>query len=136
MSAYKEEIHAACMKTLDRFMTALNEYDAQKMDATMHFPHLRLADGKFKVYEAAGQNPMDLFSRLKEEDDWRYSRWDRRELIQFNERKAHYSLNYIRYRSDDSVIGVRIALRSDPAGREMGNPGAFELWAVIALWGA
>lgn len=106
MDAYKEEIHAACIETLDRFMAALNEHNARKMDATMHFPHLRLADGKFKVYEAAGQNPMDLFSRLEEEDDWQYSRWDRRELIQFNERKAHYSLSYIRYRSDDSVIGI------------------------------
>ena len=48
---------------------------------------------------------MDLFSRLKDEDDWKYSHWDRRELIQFNEQKAHYSLSYIRYRSDDSVIG-------------------------------
>ena len=106
MSANKGEIHAACMETLDRFMAALNEHYAQKMDATMHFPHLRLADGKFRVYEQAGANPMDLFSRLKEEDDWKYSHWDRRELIQFNERKAHYSLSYIRYRSDDSVIGT------------------------------
>ncbi|ASL47881.1 hypothetical protein bAD24_III10820 [Burkholderia sp. AD24] len=105
MSTKKEEIHAACMEILDRFMAALNEHDARKMDATMHFPHLRLADGKFRVYEKAGENPMDLFSRLKDEDDWKYSHWDRRELIQFNEQKAHYSLSYIRYRSDDSVIG-------------------------------
>jgi hypothetical protein len=106
MAPDKERIHAACMSTLDRFMAALNEHDARKMDATMHFPHLRLADGRFKVYESAGHNPMDLFSRLQEKDDWKYSRWERRDLIQFNDDKAHYSLSYIRFRSDDSVIGV------------------------------
>ncbi|GAB7544437.1 hypothetical protein CS8_041090 [Cupriavidus sp. 8B] len=106
MIANKEEIHAACMATLDRFMDALNEHDARGMDATMHFPHLRLADGKFKVYEAPGQNPMDLFVRLREQDDWKYSRWIRRDLIQFNSYKAHYALSYTRYRSDDSIIGT------------------------------
>jgi hypothetical protein len=42
----RNDIHAACMATLDRFMEALNEHDALGMDATMHLPHLRLADGK------------------------------------------------------------------------------------------
>ncbi|BEU25744.1 nuclear transport factor 2 family protein [Paraburkholderia sp. 22B1P] len=106
MTATREKIYAACMDTLDRFMSALNEHDAQKMDATMHFPHLRLADGKFKLYEAPGHNPMDLFVRLKAEDDWKYSLWDRRDLIQFNDRKAHFSLSYIRFRSDGSIIGT------------------------------
>ena len=73
MNLTKQEIYAACMKTLDEFMEGLDQHDAGKMDATMHFPHLRLADGKFKVYEAPGQNPMDLFGRLNEEDNWAYS---------------------------------------------------------------
>jgi hypothetical protein len=102
----KEEIHAACMDVLDRFMSALNQYDADGMDATMHFPHLRLAGGKFTVYESAGCNPMDLFERLRREDNWKYSRWDQRELVQFNDRKVHYALSYTRYRDDDSVIGT------------------------------
>lgn len=71
----------------------------------MHFPHLRLADGKFKVYQAPGSNPMDLFTKLKNEDDWAFSRWDRRKLIQFNDRKAHFQLSYTRFRTDGSVIG-------------------------------
>jgi hypothetical protein len=94
------------MDVLDRFMAGLNAYDTQAMGAAMHFPHLRLADGKFKVYEVAEDNPMDVFSRLRAEDDWKYSRWERRDLIQLNERKAHYALSYTRFRSDDSIIGV------------------------------
>lgn len=99
-------IHTACMRTLDAFMAALNAYDADAMDATMRFPHLRFANGVMKFYEAPGANPMDLFTRLREEDRWKYSRWETRELIQFNDRKAHYALSYTRFRDDDSVIGV------------------------------
>ncbi|MFZ6646174.1 hypothetical protein ACO0LO_10690 [Undibacterium sp. TJN25] len=102
----KRYIQEACMGVLDRFMAALNAYDAGAMDATMHFPHLRFAGGQMKVYEAPGSNPMDLFYRLRTEDSWKYSRWDERELIQFNNKKAHYALSYTRYRDDDSVIGV------------------------------
>jgi len=102
----KDAIHAACMETLDRFMAGLNAYDAQRMDATMHFPHLRLADGKFRIYEAAGSNPMDLFERLRIEDGWAWSRWEKRNLIQYNQVKAHYDLSYTRFRSDGSCIGL------------------------------
>lgn len=102
----KDTIHAACIDVLDRFMDALNRYDAAGMDATMHFPHLRLAGGKFTVYEAPGCNPMDLFDKFRQQDNWKYSCWDRRELVQFNERKAHVALSYTRYRDDGSVIGV------------------------------
>ncbi|MFK3740841.1 hypothetical protein [Massilia sp. TN1-12] len=101
-----DDIRAACIDVLDRFMEALNRYDAAGMDATMHFPHLRLADGKFTVYEAPGCNPMDLFDRLRKEDDWKYSRWGRRELVQYHGDKVHVALSYTRYREDDSVIGV------------------------------
>jgi hypothetical protein len=90
------ELHHACMAVLDGFMIGLNHYDAQAMDSAMHFPHVRFA----------GDNPMDLFERLRREDDWKYSRWVSRELVQCSDIKAHYALSYTRFRSDDSVIGV------------------------------
>jgi hypothetical protein len=100
------ELHQACMSVLDRFMNGLNHYDAQAMDLAMHFPHVRFAGGQIKIYPQAGDNPMDLFERLRREDDWKYSRWVSRELVQCSEIKAHYALSYTRFRSDDSVIGV------------------------------
>ena len=106
MTPQEMEIHAACMEVLDRFMAALNAHDAGAMDRCMHFPHPRLAEGTIKVYPAAGQNPMDLFDRLEAQDNWSYSRWDARELVQFDERKAHVVLSYTRFRADDSVIGT------------------------------
>ena len=101
----KELVHAECVRVLDQFMAALNAYDAAAMDRAMHFPHVRIAEGKVTVYDRPGSNPMDLFEKLKREDDWKWSRWEKRELVQFNDKKAHYALSYTRVRSDDSVIG-------------------------------
>jgi hypothetical protein len=105
-NATKDLVHAECMRVLDEFMAALNAHDAAAMDRAMHFPHVRIAGGKVSVYEAPGSNPMDLFDKLKREDDWKWSRWETRQLVQFTGKKAHYALSYTRFRSDDSVIGV------------------------------
>ena len=102
----KERVHTECMRVLDAFMAALNACDAAAMDRAMHFPHVRIAGGAVTVYEQPGSNPMDLFQRLKTEDDWKWSRWEKRELVQFNEKKAHYAVSYTRFRSDGSVLGL------------------------------
>lgn len=75
MDDLRTRIHAACIPVLDRFMDALNAHDAAAMDALMHFPHVRLAQGKVAVCDAPGRNPMDLFQRLKADDDGLTSRW-------------------------------------------------------------
>lgn len=101
----RDAIHQQCLATLDRFMAALNAHDAAAMDREMHFPHVRLANGQVSVYPQAGNNPMDLFTRLQASDDWKWSEWLRRDLVQFSQVKAHYALSYTRFRSDGSIIG-------------------------------
>ena len=98
-------IHQQCLLTLDHFMAALNAHDSAAMDKQMHFPHVRLAKGTVVVYEQPGSNPMDLFDRLKADDDWLYSEWVERTLVQCNALKAHYALSYNRFRSKGSLIG-------------------------------
>lgn len=99
-------VEAAGLDLLDRHMAALNAYDAKAMAALMHFPHPRLAEGKVTIYDGPDSNPMDLFDRLKAQDNWHHSEWNERELIQFNADKAHWRLVYTRFRADGSVIGV------------------------------
>jgi hypothetical protein len=76
------------------------------MDAFMRFPHVRLAAGKVTVYDAPGNNPMDLFDRLRQQDGWHHSAWNETKLIQSSPTKAHYAVRYTRYREDGSIIGV------------------------------
>jgi len=100
-----KSIHEACIACLDRFMAALNAYDAMAMDAQMHFPHVRFAGGKVVVYDKPGSNPMDLFERLRREDGWHHSSWNRRDIVQHSAAKVHMAVNYTRYRANGSVIG-------------------------------
>jgi len=106
MAANPDEATAACMETLDRFMAALNAYDAAAMDAAMHFPHVRIAGGTVKVYEKPGSNPMDLFDKLRKEDNWARSEWNERKVVQRSDSKIHMALTYTRFRTDGSVLGV------------------------------
>jgi 2-hydroxychromene-2-carboxylate isomerase len=101
-----DEVEAACMATLDRFMAALNAYDAAAMDAAMHFPHIRFAGGTIKVYDKPGSNPMDLFDKLRKEDNWSHSEWNERKIVQRNDTKVHMALTYTRFRADGSTLGV------------------------------
>lgn len=101
-----DQNHEACIDCLDRFMAALNAYDAASMDAEMHFPHVRFAGGTIVVYPEPGNNPLDLFERLKREDDWHHSTWNQRTVVQRNDTKLHMAVNYTRFRSDGSVIGI------------------------------
>jgi 2-hydroxychromene-2-carboxylate isomerase len=101
-----DAVHAECMAVLDRFMAALNAYDAAAMDAAMHFPHIRFAGGAIAVYDKPGSNPMDLFDRLRREDNWSHSAWNERKIVQRNDTKVHMAVTYTRYRADGSVLGV------------------------------
>lgn len=101
----KHEVETAGRELLARFMDALNGHDAAGMDACMHFPHMRIGNGRVDVWEAPGQNPLDMFERLRAEDGWHSSTWDDIRLIQWGPLKAHFTLDFTRYRADGSVIG-------------------------------
>jgi len=101
-----DTVLAECLVTLQRFMDALNTHDAASMDAEMHFPHIRIAGGRVTVYDQPGRNPMDLFQKLKAEDDWHHSVWNERRLLQYSDTKAHMAVTYTRFRTDGSTIGV------------------------------
>ncbi len=95
-----------CRDLLDRFMAGLNGRDAAAMDACMNFPHVRMAEGRVVVYDAPGNNPMDLFQRLEANDGWHHSAWEHVRMLQASKVKVHLDVRYTRYRADDSVIGV------------------------------
>ena len=101
-----KEIEQACMASLDRFMMALNAHDAGAMDEEMHFPHVRLAEGRLVVYERPGSNPMDLFTSLIQKSNWDHSTWTKRAPVQSSDTKVHWAVEYKRFTKDHTVIGT------------------------------
>ncbi len=99
------EAERACLACLDRFMDAVNAHDVLAMEQEMHFPHVRIATGQIATYASQGSNPMDLFERLRREDDWHRSRWISKAIVQGDENKAHIAVRYARLRLDGSQIG-------------------------------
>jgi hypothetical protein len=95
-----------CEELLAQWMDALNRHDAAGMDAVMRFPHVRAAANKLFIYDAPGSNPMDLFKKLVELQGWHRSAWTEIRLLQSSPIKAHYAVQYTRYRADGSVIGI------------------------------
>lgn len=95
-----------CEALLAEWMDALNRHDAAGMDAVMRFPHVRAAANQLFVYDAPGNNPMDMFKQLADLQGWHHSAWTDARLLQSSPIKAHYAVQYTRYRADGSVIGV------------------------------
>jgi hypothetical protein len=100
------EDETRCQQILVLWMAALNRYDATAMDALMRFPYFRLSAGKVTVYDTPGNNPMNLFDRLRQQDGWHHSAWNETKLVQSSPTKAHYAVRYTRYREDGSIIGI------------------------------
>ncbi|MBE7197451.1 MAG: alpha/beta fold hydrolase [Parafilimonas terrae] len=95
-----------CERLLHEWMAALNRHDMHGMNACLRFPHVRLAAGKITVLDEPDDGAWALFRRLKEQDGWDHSAWTAIELVQSSPSKAHFAVQYTRYRGDGTVIGV------------------------------
>src|SRR5262249_8503559 len=80
-----------CEELLQRWMAALNTYDADGMKSVMRFPHVRLAENRLAIYQV-DDNPMDLFTRLRQQHSWHHSAWNKIKLVQSSPTKAHYAV--------------------------------------------
>jgi len=94
---------SAAMAVLDAHMAALNDRDADKLAATLHFPHHRLASGRLQTWPTPETYLADFYARAG--DGWSHSAWDRRETIAASPDKVHLDVTFTRYRADQTVIG-------------------------------
>lgn len=92
------------MAVLDAFMRGFNAMDMEAWEATMHFPHYRLAGGQMTVIESGGQRDGAELKRRLEATGWHHSAWDRREIVHLGSDKAHVDTRFVRYRADGSVL--------------------------------
>ena len=91
------------LAVLDTFMAALNRRDEAGVNATFHFPHVRLASGTVAVWQAAGSYRLaDFFARAG--DGWAESRWEERTPIHVGSDKVHLAVEFSRWRGDGTEL--------------------------------
>ena len=88
------------LEVMDRFMAGFNAKDMTALEATFHFPHLRLASYPIQVLTGLGQQD-DIFGQLAAEG-WARSGWEKRTIIQCSAEKAHIAATFARFHADGS----------------------------------
>ncbi|HEV7689732.1 MAG TPA: hypothetical protein VGO52_02875 [Hyphomonadaceae bacterium] len=85
---------------MDKFLAAFNAKDMKALEATFHFPHMRLASYPIQVLTGPGQQD-DVFAHLAEEG-WAKSGWEKLSIIQCSAAKAHIVATFARFHADGS----------------------------------
>jgi hypothetical protein len=97
------------MRVTDEFLATFNAGDAAGHAATLAYPHVRLASGQVRVWEAYDEAVVAMeraISLLRERAGWDHSEWDHRRVVHTGPGKVHLDVQFTRYRADGSVIGV------------------------------
>ena len=93
----------AAIACLDAFTGRFNARDAAGVDATLHFPHLILADEHLVIWKAPGRLAAGYFEELAA-TGWARSTYHDRQVVLAGERKVHLLVDYSRDRADGSQI--------------------------------
>lgn len=93
----------AALQVVEDYISTFNTRDIKKFEATMHYPHVRLADGKVKVWETPpGQQ--EIFGALEKSIGWDHTRLDQKQVIQCGPDKVHVAVKVSRCRKDGTPI--------------------------------
>ncbi|HEY8936264.1 MAG TPA: hypothetical protein VIM65_13620 [Cyclobacteriaceae bacterium] len=99
------EDRAAVLKVLDNYMATFNSKNPKAWQATYHFPHYKLTNGKMSVLERPGIPDPATFITLKQ-TGWDHSAWDHRNMMQTSRGKVHVDTQFSRYKADGTKIGT------------------------------
>lgn len=94
---------AAAIACIEAFTDRFNARDPAGMDATLHFPHLILADAQLVIWTAPGQLSPTYFDEL-EATGWARSTYHAKQVVLASDRKAHLLVDYSRDRADGTQI--------------------------------
>lgn len=86
------------LEVMDKFLAAFNTKDMPALEATFHFPHMRIASYPLHILTGPGQQD-DVFGNLASEG-WAKSRWEDRTIVQCGKDKAHIIATFGRLHAD------------------------------------
>jgi hypothetical protein len=96
----------AALEVTDEFMRAFNARDMKAHFATFHFPHVRIASGRVRVFSTRAEleaNP-EQYGRREVEAGWARSAWDSREVIHAGPDKVHLAVQFTRFGADGRAL--------------------------------
>lgn len=104
--AAEESVQVGVFESLDDYMAAFNARDTETWAGTLHYPHVRIASSRVRVWQNKQEyiDYMD-FSRLTA-IGWDHSQWDSREIVQSTKDKAHVAVQFSRFNKDNEKIAT------------------------------
>ena len=94
--------YAPAYQVTDDFMRTFNSKDAEAWGATFNFPSVRIASGNVRIINSAADLEQS-FTNL-EATGWHHSAWEKRQIVQCGDTKAHMLTTFVRYRADGSLL--------------------------------
>ena len=101
MTAQTSAVTAA-HQVMENHITALNAHDEPALQATMHFPHIRLSAADLKLWPTPESYFADF--KLRAGGAWHHSAFHDITLLAQSETKVHFDAEIIRYNAQDEVI--------------------------------
>ena len=98
----------AAFEVTDEFMRAFNARDMKAHFATFHFPHVRIASGRVRVFATRAEleaHP-EQYGTREIEPGWAHSRWDAREVIHAGSDKVHLAVQFTRCGADGRALNT------------------------------
>ena len=92
----------AALEVMEKHISALNERNALKLSATLHFPHFRLVGTSLKVWETADRYFDDFKARAGE--NWAFTKLASITIISANTNKVHLDVQINRFNAQNQLI--------------------------------
>jgi len=92
----------SALAVMEQHISALNTGDSERLAATLHFPHFRLAGTILKTWETPDHYISDFLARASA--DWSHSQFTDIQVLQASDNKVHLDAEIRRYRADNSLI--------------------------------
>ena len=108
-----DDAEAGAIHVTDVFLATFNARDAAGHARTLAYPHVRLASGTVRIWETEDEAVPAMetaMTVLRDRVGWDHSAWDHRRVVHAGPGKVHLDVQFTRYRSDGTTIGVYPAL--------------------------
>ncbi len=98
---------APALAAVEHYLAAFNRADLAAWAATLNFPHVRIAQGKTRIWQSAEEYTRDGFDfAALRAAGWHHSVWDELRVLQRSTDQVNLNVRFTRYRTDGTALGT------------------------------